>query len=186
MLEIDFVSQNGKMGSRGPVFSFYNIYLDSRIGVPVSVIGTVMAISSLLSIPAILTAPALARKVGRVLLVKISMIAVAGGCALLSVETLWTAALAYVVVTAALGAAAATNTAFSQEIVGRQHRAVMSGFMAHATALSWAIMTFGGGVIIDVLSYKTLFMCAALLPMVSVGIYSALSFGRVWRTRPAS
>jgi len=164
--------------ARGPVFSFYNVYLDRGLGVPVSMIGSVMAFANLVSIPAILAAPVMAKRVGRVPLVKISMLAVAAGCLLLSVQNRWTAAAAYAVILVALGVAGATYTPLSQDAVGKPHRAVMSGFINHTSALGMTVMTFGGGVIIDALGFKSLFLCAAALPVLSIALYSLSSCGR--------
>lgn len=162
----------------GPMFSFYNIYMDRDMNASISFIGAVRAASSLVSIPLVLATPLLAKLVGRSRLIRLMMFGVSGGFLLLSIRNPWIAAAAYVVVNASYGLAGAAFMPFSQEAVGPRHRAIMSGFIAHATTLSWAIMTFGGGAIVDALSFRTLFLYTAALPLVSVFAYLILKIDK--------
>jgi predicted MFS family arabinose efflux permease len=160
------------------MFSFYNVYMDRDMNASISFIGTVRAASSLVSIPLVLSTPLLAKRFGRSRFIRVLMLGVSVGFLLLSIRNPWIASAAYIVINGAYGLTGTAFTPFSQEAVGPRHRAVMSGFIIHATTLSWAIMTFGGGAIVDALSFRTLFLITAALPVLGVFAYVILKIDR--------
>lgn len=163
-----------RLAGEGSMRTFLNVYLDADLGVSTALIGALLALGQLLAVPAALFAPlAVARWgyqrtiVGGSLGITLSLLPVAfiphwsaGGLGFMSV----------MVLTAIVRPA---FTVYSQEIVPPNAWAIMSGATAMAAGLSWSLVAFGGGYLVEALGYRSLFLSGAILSAAGGGLFWA-------------
>jgi predicted MFS family arabinose efflux permease len=151
---------SGEWGAR----VFFNVYLDTSLNTPTSLIGTLFAVAQLVSVPAALAMPLLAARLGKERTIILATLGVA--CSLLPLALIrhWTAGgLGFMGVIAMASIMASAFMVYSQEIVPVAWRAVTSGAVSTAMGLSSSAIAFGGGYVIGAVGYRGLFLlCAAL------------------------
>ncbi|MDQ3248715.1 MAG: MFS transporter [Chloroflexota bacterium] len=162
----------------GAARTFFNLYMDTTLGVSALQIGAFLALGQLLSVPAALLTPFFAARwgngfsmIGGTLGVALSLLpfalvpqwAVAGSSFMLMLVLVSVARPAYMV--------------YSQEIVGPGWQGTMSAATTMAIGISWSVMAFGGGYLIALVGYRALFLSGALLTALG-----ALLFWAYFRT----
>lgn len=161
-----------RYAGRGPVFTFFNVYLDTRLHLSTAVIGTLTAAGQLVSVPAALITPFLVLRLGMRRVIVWGALGVAGGLLLLAAVPHWSAAgLGYIGTAALFAVTAPAITAYHQEISPPGWRAPMSGAINMAVGLGQAGMAVGGGYLITQLGYQALFLAG-----ISLTLAGALTF----------
>jgi MFS family permease len=154
---------------------FFNVYLDDGLGVPTVQIGTLFAVIQLASIPAALAMPYLATRGGLHRVVVWGSLGIAASMLPLALVPHWAAATIGRFGTYALSAIAdPALSVYQLELVPPRWRSVMSGVSGTALGVSWTALSFGGGVWIAALGYRTLFLSAAGLSVVGTLLFAAL------------
>jgi MFS family permease len=150
----------GEWGAR----VFFNVYLDTGLNTPTSLIGTILAVAQLVTVPAALTMPLLSRRLGRVRTITLATLGVA--CSLLPLAMIrhWMAGgLGFMGVIISASIMASAFMVFNQELVRTSWRAVTSGAVSTAMGLSSSATALGGGYIIAALGFRSLFLLCAVL-----------------------
>ncbi|MFN2130391.1 MAG: MFS transporter [Anaerolineae bacterium] len=154
---------------------FFNVYLDDGLGVPTVQIGTLFAVIQLASIPAALAMPYLVTRGGLYRVVVWGSLGIAASMLPLALVPHWAAATFGRFGTYALSAIAdPALSVYQLELVPRRWRSVMSGVSSTALGVSWTALSFGGGLWIAALGYRTLFLSAAGLSVIGTLLFAAL------------
>jgi MFS family permease len=143
---------------------FSNVYLDAGLHTPTVLIGTIFAAAQLLSVPAALAMPLLARRWGTGHTVLLASIGVA--CSLLPLALIphWAAGgLGFIGMSVMASILLSAFSVFHQEVVPVHWRTVASGARSMAMGVSSSAMAYGGGYIIGAVGYRSLFLIAAAL-----------------------
>ncbi|MDZ4717298.1 MAG: MFS transporter [Roseiflexaceae bacterium] len=152
--------------------SFFNVYLDRALLVPTDQIGTISAFSRLLSAPAALATPFLARRFGNYWTCIIATLAT--GIMILPIAFIghWSAAsLSMIGILSVSTIRYTSSLVYFLELVPPERRATVSGVTEMSAGLSFTVMAFAGGYIITFLGYQALFLLGALLTMGGAGIF---------------
>jgi predicted MFS family arabinose efflux permease len=143
---------------------FFNVYLDTQFAVSPAVIGTIASIGRLITVPAVLLAPRLIRRTSTgTTALWASLVTALCLLPLAFVPSWGVAAIGYI------GVQAATNLRFTaflvyiMVLVPRRQQAVMAGAGEMAAGLSFAVMAWGGGIIVESASFSHLFLLGSVL-----------------------
>jgi MFS family permease len=154
----------------GAVRTFFNVYLNTRLGVAPATIGLVMGVAQLLPIGVALSVPSMMARwgTGYTLVWGIAGIAV---CLLLIAATVqvWVAAVAYMGAIAMFTVATASRDMFGQELVHPRWRTSSQAMAMLGLALGWSTAGVIGGALIETSGFSALYLAstlAALLAMV--------------------
>ena len=150
---------------------FYNLYLDSNVGMSLARIGVVFGIAQMLPIVSSLLTPSILKRWGGTR----TMIAMSFANALcflaMAFLLAWLAASAsYIVFISIAPIANVVRTVFSQESVDAQWRTVMSTATNIGIVLSQALFTALGGFLIAGYGYRSLFLSGAMMALISAFI----------------
>ena len=147
---------------------FYNLYLDSNVGMPLARIGVVFGIAQMLPIVLSLLTPSILTRWGATR----AMIAMSFANALcflaMAFILAWLAASAsYIVFMSIAPIAHVVRTVFSQESVDAEWRTVVSTATNIGIVLSQALFTALGGFLIAGYGYRSLFLSGAMMALIS-------------------
>ncbi len=147
---------------------FYNLYLDSNVGMPLARIGVVFGIAQMLPIILSLLTPSLLRRWGATR----AMIAMSFANALcflaMAFILAWLAASAsYIVFMSIAPIANVVRTVFSQESVDARWRTVVSTATNIGIVLSQALFTALGGFLIAGYGYRSLFLSGTMMALIT-------------------
>jgi predicted MFS family arabinose efflux permease len=160
----------------GAVRTFFNVYLDDALESPTSVIGVLVAIGQLASVPAALLMPAAARRWGRRGVFAWGTLGIAFGMLPLALVPRWAAAGAgYLVVIALVSLTRAAVGVYLMETMTVKLRTTMSGVYTMAMGLSWSAVALGGSRVITTLGYTAFFLGAAGLTAASAAFFAVVS-----------
>ena len=143
---------------------YFNVYLDTQYAMPLSAIGTIASIGRLITVPAVLLAPRLMKRMGTGSVAMWASLATA--LCLLPIAVVpywWAAAVGYI------GTLAFTNLRYTAFIVyimilvPKRQQAVMVGAGETAAGFSFAFMALGGGYIVASTGFRELFLLGAIL-----------------------
>jgi predicted MFS family arabinose efflux permease len=167
---------------------FLNVYLDTALSTPSSLIGAVPAVSQLVSVPAALVAPVLVRRLGRGRTVTLGTPGVACGLLPLALIPQWAAGgLGFVAARTMASIMFPVFAVYYQEVVPLRWRTVASGAVSMAFGLRSAGMAFGGGYIIGATGYRSVFLLGAVLAALAALVFwAALRPLRFWTAEPAT
>lgn len=143
---------------------FFNVYLDTFFGLPTTQIGTIAAITLLLTVPAALITPAFAGKWGNDRTFFVGMIGM--GCCMIPLALFQhplVAAVSYICLMIFAAATKPTIYVYRLEIVTAVWWAAMSGTGGTAHGLGQAMSAFTGGYLITAVGFQTFYLLAALL-----------------------
>jgi hypothetical protein len=158
--------------SEGAGRTFFNLYLDDGLAVPVRVIGAVMASAQLLAVPAVLSAPLLVRRWGNGTVVTLCSLAMALGILLLGLIPRWGAAgVSYILLLAAAQVRVAVIPMFQMHSVPVQWQPAMSAVAGTALGFSWSLTAMGGGWVVSRWSYRALFWGTAVVTFVGTVVF---------------
>lgn len=147
---------------------FYNLYLDSDVGMPLARIGVVFGIAQVLPVVVILLAPLILARWGATR----AMIAIGFANALcflaMAFILAWLAASAsYIIFLSIASIANVVRTVFSQESVDARWRTVVSTVTNIGIVLSQALFTALGGFLIAGYGYRSLFLAGAMMALIT-------------------
>ena len=149
---------------------YFNVYLDSELATPTTVIGVISASAQLMGLTAFL-APQAAAWWGRNHVVRMGLLGVFIAYLPLILVTHWLAVgVGYIILVAVLSITYPMFGVFSQSSVGPQWRTMMSSVASMSIGLGVALASFGGGYIIASSGFKTLFMVGCLSGLLGAGI----------------
>jgi MFS family permease len=162
----------------GAVRTFFNIYMDTELGVTPVQIGGFLAAGQLLSVPAALLTPFVAARWGNDRAILAGTVALATVLLPIALVPQWlVAGLSFMGMLVVIAVARPAYMVYSQEIVAPRWQGSMSAGTTMAVGISWAVMAFGGGYVIVRIGYQALFFGGALLTALG-----ALFFWRYFRT----
>lgn len=157
--------------SGGALRTFFNVYLDSGLGMTPSTIGSVLGLAQLLPIGAALAVPLLARRLGIGYAVLASLAASALFLVGLAATTLvGVVILMYILVIATQTIANTTRGIFGQEIFSARWRTSSQSISVVGGALGWAFAGIGGGALIQTSGFALLYLVSALCTLLAAGL----------------
>ena len=163
---------------------FFNVYLDSGLHIPTSLIGTLLAVSQLLGVPVVLAVSFLMRSWEKGRIVVLASLGMALSLLPLAlIPNLAAAGLGFMGVMALDMVLRPVFLIYHQELVASDWRSVISGATVMAFGLSNSAMAFAGGYVIAILDYRTLFLTGAVLT--AAGALLFWSYFRVGRAELA-
>ncbi len=171
-----------QLAGEGPARIFFNVYLDTNLGLAPAQIGLLIGLGTLLSAPAALATPGMMARWG----VRRTYVRAALGVSLsllpLALLPFWqSAGLGYMALLSFAAITRAPITIFQMESVGPEWRTYMAGAASMATGLSWGLMSVGGGYAVDAIGYRGLFLIGA-----TITATGALLFWTLFIRRPDS
>jgi MFS family permease len=150
-----------RFGGRGPVITFFNIYLDSELGVSTALIGALSAVALLISVPGALLAPLIVARWGNTRTIVWGMMGLALCTLPLALIPRWPAAgLGYIGSAAMFAVTVGPLRVFSQELVAPRWQATMASAFMMGAGLAFAAVSLAGGYAIVELGYRALFLVA--------------------------
>ena len=148
--------------------SFYNVYLETELGLPVPRIGALMAIAQLVASVAVLGAPLLMARFSKHTTFALGTLGMAAGLLLLGLVPQWVAAgLGFAMLNATYFVADSGFHVGSQEAVAPGWRTTASGAAMMAEGLSRLLVGLAGSVTIVTYGYRPLFTGAAMLAVIA-------------------
>jgi predicted MFS family arabinose efflux permease len=155
----------------GTVRTFFNIYLDTALGVAPAAIGAIMGLAQLLPIGAALMVPLLVARWGTGYALAAGLLGV--GMFLLplaAIPLVWVAAIAYIGVIALVTMSSTARDMFGQEIVLPRWRTTSQGVAIIGLALGWSLAGIGGGALIKTSGFDALYVAGALTSLLAAGL----------------
>lgn len=152
--------------------TYFNVYLDAALLVPTATIGLIVSLGRLLGVPAALATSWLTTRFGNRSTVLLSTIASA--IAILPIALiphLGAAAVSFVGLIGFSWIRYASSVVFFLELVPPRQRATVSGVTEMAGGLTFTALTFGGGYMIAILGYQSLFLTGATLTTLSALVF---------------
>lgn len=160
--------------SGGALRTFFNVYLDSGLGMTPSAIGSVLGLAQLLPIGAALAVPILANRLGIGYAVLASLAATALFLAGLAATALvWVVIPMYIFVAATQTIANTTRGIFGQELFDARWRTTSQSISVVGGALGWALAGIGGGALIQASGFAALYFACALCTLLAAGLLYA-------------
>jgi MFS family permease len=156
----------------GTARTFFNVYLDAGLSVPIARIGTISALAQLMTAAASLGTPALVARVGNTRAILLGGLVKALCLLPLVLVAHWlSAAVGLVGLMVFAGVMRPAWTAFHQESVAPHWRATISGATTMAIASGFTIASLGGGYLVPVLGYRGLFLTGAAVSLAGIGVF---------------
>lgn len=143
---------------------FFNVYLDTELGMSPSTIGTITALARILIVPIVLLAPRLIRLSSNGTVATLGSLLTA--LALLPIALVpngWVAASAYIFAIASTNLRFTAFIVYIMVIIPKRNQGMMVGAGEAAAGLSFAVMALVGGYIASVFSFRDLFLLGSVL-----------------------
>jgi MFS family permease len=171
--------------SDGALRTFFNVYLDTGLGLSPSAIGSVMGLAQLLPIAAALAVPLLVNRLGTGYALLASLVATAIFLAVLGATALvWVVLVMYTVTAAMNTIKNTTRDMFGQEIVNARWRTGSQSIAVVGVALGWALAGISGGALIQASGFAALYFVSALCTLLAAGLI--FGYQRVVGGRPVA
>ncbi len=147
--------------------TFINVYLDTELAQPTSRIGLLTSFSRLAGVAGALLFPILSKKYSNIAVAIVGSL----GAALFIfpialIPTWWVAGLGFIMARFLTGMRYPAFQVYILELFETRYHALMSGVMAFAAGLSFALMALSGGYIITLFSFKNLFLTGATITII--------------------
>ena len=151
-----------RFGGRGPVVTFFNVYMDSEMSISIALIGVLSATALLVSVPAALLAPAIVARQGNARTIAWGMVGMALCTLPFALIPRWpVAGLAYIASSGMFSLTVGPLRVFSQELVAPRWQATMASAFMMGAGLAFATVSLAGGYVIVEAGYRTLFLVSA-------------------------
>ena len=161
-----------RMTGEGAARTFFNVYLDTDLGVSTARIGVLIALSQIVAGPAALAAPMLIMRSGKISIIVSGSLGMAGSLLLMGLLPHWSGvSLGFIGVIGLLSITGAVTNVMQMEIVRPGWRGATSGLSSMAMGLGFATMALGGGYIVPILGYRGLFLVSAGLVTTSALLF---------------
>ena len=161
-----------RFGGRGPVVTFFNVYMDNEMGISTALIGGISATALLIAVPAALLAPLLVARWGNARTILGGMVGLVLCTLPLALIPQWPAAsLAYVASAAMFSLTVGPQRVFSQELVAPRWQPTMASAFMMGAGLAFATLSLAGGYLIVGLGYRVLFLISASSLAVAVLLF---------------
>ena len=155
----------------GAVRTFFNVYLDTGLGVSTAAIGVIMGIAQLLPMFVAFGVPLLLARLGTGRSLLAGVLAIAGCLLILAgFPFVAAAALGYMGIMAAFTVTSASRDLFGQELVAVRWRTSSQATAMIGLALGFATAGVVGGYLIEAVSFSALFFAAALAAVLAAGL----------------
>lgn len=165
-----------RVAGEGTARTFFNVYLDAGLALPTAQIGIIMSLGQLLAVPTAMVMPLFVRRLGLGGMIIAGTVGMALSMLPLALIPHWLAAAAsYMGLIALTAITRPAYIVFTQEIIQPRWRAMMSGATTLAAGSSWAMIALGGGILVALLGYQSLFLVGAGLTL-SAALLFALYF----------
>jgi MFS family permease len=152
--------------------TYFNVYLDAELALPTAQVGAIIAAGRLIAVPVALAGPMLAARFGKQAVVIGTTLGSALSILPLALIPHWGAAgLSFIGMVGLSWIRYATSLVFFLELVPPARRGTVSGITEMAGGLCFTLITFGGGYVIALLGYRTLFLWAAAITAVSALVF---------------
>ena len=147
--------------------TFINVYLDTELAQPTSRIGLLTSFSRLAGVAGALLFPILSKKYSNIAVAIVGSL----GAALFIfpialIPTWWVAGLGFIMARFLTGMRYPAFQVYILELFETRYHALMSGVMAFAAGLSFALMALSGGYIITLFSFRNLFLTGATITII--------------------
>ena len=153
-------------------YIFFNVYMDTELGVSTSAIGGIAATGRLFAAAMVLIVPALSRRYGNVKTIIWGSLGTA--CCMLPialVEHPLAAAISFIGISAVGFIRYTAFTVYVLDLVPRSQQSVMAGAGEMAAGFSFATMALGGGFILALFSFRDLFLVGAAMSFAGTLIF---------------
>lgn len=161
-----------QVGGIGSASTFFNVYMDTELNVATGQIGVLAAVARLMGVPAALLTPVLVARWGAPRSVLGASTMTALSMLPLALIPHWGAAgLGYVGVTALSSIRYPAYLIYSMELVPPTWRGTLAGAGEMSGGLSFALMAFVGGYLIEAQGFSTLFLTGAVLATVGTLLF---------------
>ena len=177
---IGFVGAFGvlSIASEGTLRTFFNVYLDTELGISTTSIGILFALGQLISVPAVLFYPALARQLGNFRTIAYSTAGSVIWCLPLVFLPHWLPGALGFAAVIALGSVLRTAlNVYTQELVAEPWRPIISGVLMMSLGVSTSAMSAVGGLIAGSAGYRPVFGIGAVLTSIAF-VFFLLYFRR--------
>jgi len=152
--------------------TFFNVYLDTALLMPTAQIGAIIAFGRLLGVPAALATAGLTARFGNRGVVIGASLGTAISMLPLALIPHWGAAgLSFIGVIGLSWIRYAASVVYFLELVPPRRRATVSGVTEMAAGICFTAMTFGGGYMIALLGYRSLFLASATITGLSALVF---------------
>lgn len=169
------------LSSEGAGRTFFNVYLDAGLAVPVERIGMMVAMAQLMAIPTVMAMPSLARHWGNGTLVLLNSLAMAAGVGVIALTRTWLgAAIGYVVLLAAAQARVSTSPVFQMSQVPVRAQPIMAAVAGVSLGLCWSLTSAAGGIAIQRYGYAPFFWAVAAVALAGTALFGGYM---AWRRR---
>jgi MFS family permease len=159
--------------------TYFNVYLDAALSMPTAQIGMIIAVGRLLAVPVALAAPPLTSRFGNRAVVIGATLGSALSILPLALIPHWGAAgLSFIGLAGLSWIRYAASLVYFLELVPPSRRATVSGVTEMAGGICFTLITFGGGYVIALLGYRTLFLWAAAITAASALVFWLAFRGR--------
>jgi len=149
---------------------YFNIYLDSVLATPITVIGILSASAQVMGLTAFL-APQAAARWGRNKVVRLGLVSVFIAFIPWIMIAHWLAiGVGYVILVAVLSITYPIFGVFSQSAVEPRWRTMMASVGSMSVGIGIALTSLGGGYVIAASGFKILFMLGALAGLLGAGV----------------
>jgi predicted MFS family arabinose efflux permease len=163
-----------QVGAIGTTSPFFNVYMDSALGVATATIGILAALGRLMAAPAALITPRLAARWGNRATIIWGSTAVALSILPLAlIPTPWAAGLGYIGVIGLSSIRYSAFLTFMMNAVGPSRRAMMTGLTEASTGVSFAATSIASGYVITNYGYAPLFLAGGALSTVGTLVFWA-------------
>lgn len=165
-----------KGGNSGPI-NFFNVYLDSGLGLATAAVGMVIAFGQLFAAAAALATPLLTARYGLRQTVLLSLVGLGASLLLIAGPPNWVAAaIGYVGLRSWTAISSSAIAVYRMELVGAQQWGLLSGGAVAGQGIGESGMLLAGGFIIAGAGFGAFFFAAALM----IGL-SAVAYGTYFR-----
>jgi predicted MFS family arabinose efflux permease len=155
--------------SEGALLTFFNVYLDTQLGLPTAQIGTIVGLGQLLSTVGILAVPHLLLRYGAPSTLTWTTLGIGVGMLPLALLPHWLpATIGFMSVLSMSAMNGPMRNVFSQEMVLPEWRATTSALLTIGLALGWASTAAVGGYLIARAGFSMLFLISAGLALAAV------------------
>jgi MFS family permease len=163
----------------GAARTFFNLYLDTSLGVPPVQIGAIMGFGQLLPAGIALLTPLFIARWGTHRTIGLAAIGVVFCLILLATVPQWiVASFSFLGILAMVSIGSPARNMFSQEIVLAHWRTTTSAIITIGLALGWAFIAAYGGYVIAAYGFPALFL-AGMIPSL-VAVFLLLGMTRLW------